>query len=114
MRKGTFYQSSAWRKLSKAFLCSKHYICERCGNPAEIAHHKTHLNAANIMNPDISLNPKLLEALCKNCHNTEHFGAGGAVLEGLAFDDDGNLTEVTHELHPTIQRPVAEGGNPCL
>ena len=91
MNRSTFYQSTAWRKLSKAFMVSKNYICERCGNPAEIAHHKTHLAAANIMDPDISLNPDLLEALCKNCHNTEHFGVGGAVLAGLVFDKNGNL-----------------------
>jgi len=61
-----FYDSKAWRRLSKAFLLSKNYICERCGNPAEIAHHKTYLNAGNIYNPDISLNPNLLESLCNN------------------------------------------------
>lgn len=91
MTRSSFYHSTAWRKLSKVFLRSKHYICERCGKPAEIAHHKTYLNSSNIMNPTISLNPDLLEALCMNCHNVEHFGLGGAVLEGLEFDGDGNL-----------------------
>jgi len=89
-----FYDSKAWRRLSKAFLMSKSYICERCGKPAEIAHHKTYLNAVNIYNPDISLNPNLLESLCKDCHNTEHFGSGGAVLEGLEFDENGELRKV--------------------
>ena len=43
MTQAQFYHSRAWRKLSKAFLMSKHYICERCGQPAEIAHHKQYL-----------------------------------------------------------------------
>jgi len=86
-----FYNSKAWRKLSKAFLLSKYYICERCGGAGELAHHKTHLTATNIKDPSISLNPALLECLCVPCHNAEHFSAGGAVLAGLAFDECGNL-----------------------
>jgi len=91
-----FYNSGAWRKLSKAFLCSKNYICERCGGPAEIAHHKTRLNAANVDDYDISMNPGRLEALCVRCHNSEHFGAGGATAAGLAFDEYGDLINATH------------------
>jgi len=80
-----FYNSTAWRRLSRAFLCSKNYICERCGSLAEIAHHKTYLTAENVGDASISMNAELLEALCKNCHNTEHFGTGGAVLAGIAL-----------------------------
>ena len=88
-----FYDSKAWRKLSKAFLCSKNYICERCGSPAEVAHHKIYLTAANIDDCKISMNSDLLEALCLDCHNTEHFGAGGVTAEGLVFDDYGELVK---------------------
>lgn len=93
MTKQEFYHSKAWKHLSRAFLLSKNYICERCGKPAEIAHHKTHLTAANILDPEISLNPANLEALCVECHNTEHFGQGGATAAGLAFDENGNLVK---------------------
>lgn len=93
MTQTQFYHSRAWRKLSKAFLMSKNYICERCGQPAEIAHHRQYLNAENVLDPDISLNPTNLEALCQNCHNAEHFGTGGATAAGLAFDDNGNLVK---------------------
>ncbi len=78
---------------------SKYYICERCGQPAEIAHHKIYLSPGNIANLDIALNPANLEALCRNCHNTEHFGAGGATAAGIAFDENGNVileSEVKH------------------
>jgi 5-methylcytosine-specific restriction endonuclease McrA len=86
-----FYNSTAWRKLSKAFLCSKYYICERCGGPAEIAHHKIHLSVVSINDHGISLNPDLLEALCLHCHNTEHFCTGSVTAPGLVFDEDGEL-----------------------
>lgn len=88
-----FYHSSAWKRISRAFLLSKNYICERCGQPAEIAHHRRYLTAENVLNPDISLNPDNLEALCLDCHNTEHFGQGGATAAGLAFDQHGDLIE---------------------
>ena len=93
MTRAQFYHGKAWRRLSKAFLMSKHYICERCGQPAEIAHHKIYLTAQNVLDPEISLNPGNLEALCMNCHNAEHFGQGGATAAGLAFDENGNLSQ---------------------
>ena len=40
--------------------------------PAEIVHHKIHLNAENITDPTITLNPMNLEALCRTCHGEEH------------------------------------------
>ncbi len=94
MNKALFYQSKAWRSLSKAFLHSKFYICERCGGIAEIAHHKTHLTAANIKDPTISLNAEMLESLCLACHNSEHFSSGGAIAEGLCFTDSGEIKKL--------------------
>lgn len=93
MTRQEFYHSRAWKRLSRAFLLSRNYICERCGKPAEIAHHRKYLTAANVLDPDVSLNPANLEALCMECHNAEHFGQGGATAAGLAFDDNGNLVK---------------------
>jgi len=93
MTQAEFYHSTAWKRLSRTFLLSKNYICERCGKSAEIAHHRRYLNAENVLNPDISLNPDNLEALCLDCHNTEHFGQGGATAAGLAFDQHGDLIQ---------------------
>jgi len=87
----TFYNTKAWRRLSRAFMQSKFYICERCGRPAEICHHKTYITPANIHDPAVTLNPANLEALCLQCHNTEHFGHGGAVAPGLVFDENGDI-----------------------
>lgn len=99
MTQKQFYHSKTWRRLSRAFLLSRNYICERCGKPAEIAHHKRYITPENLTDPAITLNPANLEALCLDCHNTEHFSAGGAVLRGLAFTPDGDLQKrgIDHE-----------------
>ncbi len=73
MTQAGFYQTKAWRRLARAFMLSKSYICERCGRPAEIAHHKTHITPQNLHDPAITLNAQNLEALCLTCHNWEHF-----------------------------------------
>jgi len=86
-----FYHSKAWRRLSRAFLLSKNYICEVCGKPAELAHHIKHITPGNIHNPEITLNAGNLQAVCLECHNTIHYGTGGAVVRGLEFDENGNL-----------------------
>lgn len=85
-----FYNSKAWRDVSTAYMTSHFYLCERCGNPATICHHKTYLNASNISDPNISLNPDRLECLCQDCHNKEH-----TLRRTITrFDDDGNIVGV--------------------
>lgn len=97
MTQQEFYHSRAWKRLSRAFLLSRNYICERCGKPAEIAHHKQYLTAQNMTDPDIALNPANLEALCMDCHNREHFGRGGATAAGLVFDENGNIRKGSND-----------------
>ena len=98
MTQAAFYHSAAWRKLSRVFLLSQNYICERCGKPAEIAHHRKYLTPANMNDPEISLNPSNLEALCMACHNAEHFGTGGAIAAGYEFDENGELIPTEREV----------------
>lgn len=85
-----FYHSSEWSKCRVAFLESRHFICERCGRFATIAHHKHYITPANVNDPRITLNWDNLECLCRDCHNKEHFGKG-ATAAGVAFDREGNL-----------------------
>lgn len=68
----SFYLSAAWENTRAAFLMSKDYICERCGEPAKIAHHKRYLNWENINDTSVTLCWDNLEALCQDCHNKEH------------------------------------------
>jgi len=86
-----FYNSLKWRRVSKLFLKSKHYICERCGGAGEVAHHKVYLDRWNVRKPEIALSLDNLECLCLSCHNAEHGGAGAATAAGIVFDANGNV-----------------------
>ena len=72
-----FYGTSAWIKASKAYKKSVGGLCERClksglVRPGVFVHHKIHLTLDNIDDPDITLNWKNLECLCRDCHAAEH------------------------------------------
>lgn len=87
-----FYKSKAWLKCRKAYIDSVCGICERCGKPGKIVHHKTYLNEKNINDPSVSLNFTNLEYLCQDCHNTEHMEREDALVRGgLKFGEKGNL-----------------------
>lgn len=65
---------------------SRHYLCERCGEPAKICHHKEYLTPKNINNPEVTLSWYNLEALCQDCHNKEHNTNGIALNDDCMFD----------------------------
>lgn len=85
-----FYQSKEWKKVSRLYMSSRNYVCERCGEVATICHHKTYLTPQNITDPNISLSFDNLECLCQDCHNKEHFRQRYSPT-GTAFDENGNL-----------------------
>ena len=100
-----FYCSKKWRRVSAAYLSSKSYICERCGAPAVVCHHKKWLNDVNVHDPKIALDFDNLEALCQECHNAEH----GAKHDVAVFNDAGELVEVKEsESTKQYQRDRAE------
>ena len=35
-----FYNSAAWRDTREAYMVSRHGLCERCGKPGLIVHHR--------------------------------------------------------------------------
>lgn len=84
-----FYNSKAWRECRDAYFASQYGLCERCGGPGLIVHHKIVLTPANINDPNVTFNWENLELLCLECHNREHGGASTA--DGLMFDEHGNL-----------------------
>ena len=86
----SFYKGYKWRKLSRLYMESQNYICERCGGTASICHHRKYITPANINDPAITLNPDNLEALCMDCHNKEHKSKAGTVI----FDAAGNVVGV--------------------
>ena len=87
-----FSKSRRWEKCRIAYLSSVNYTCERCHAPAVVVHHRIYLNESNYTDPDISLNPERLEALCINCHNREHF-QDDSTVPGVCFDGEGNLVQ---------------------
>lgn len=90
----SFYNSSVWKKCSRTYRKSKYNICERCGKPGDIVHHKIYLNPNNIKDPNISLDWNNLELVCIDCHNKEHMNKYNALQDGLRFDSEGNLIKV--------------------
>ncbi|WEK53334.1 MAG: HNH endonuclease [Candidatus Cohnella colombiensis] len=89
-----FYNSRAWKICRAAYIALVFGLCERCGKPGYIVHHKVYLTPQNINDPAIALNHEFLEHLCQDCHNGEHHGSHEPVVaDGLAFDSEGNLIQ---------------------
>lgn len=86
-----FYLGKDWQELRDSYLKTQHYICERCGEPAKIAHHKVYLTKRNINDTNISLNPDNLEALCQDCHNKEHHANEKAIAGRYMFNAAGEI-----------------------
>lgn len=85
-----FYKSRAWKKTRAAYMEGVNHICERCGRPAAIVHHKRYITAGNLHDLSVTLDFANLEALCRDCHNKEHF-EGRSCEPGLRFDEGGDL-----------------------
>lgn len=87
-----FYKSKAWQKTRQAYIAYMNGKCERCPSAGVIVHHKKYITADNINNPEITLDFKNLELVCRKCHNQEHF------KEDIPykFDEDGNLISPPH------------------
>lgn len=76
-RQAEFYKTQAWVDCRNSYLAHVGGLCERCLEkgeivPAEIVHHKIHLNAGNIDNPEITLAFDNLQAVCRRCHGELH------------------------------------------
>lgn len=82
-----FYRSKEWKHTRLAYYKFKIGICERCGRPGRIVHHKEHITPENIDNPKITLSFKNLELLCDDCHNKEH----KEKEKRYTFDAEGNI-----------------------
>lgn len=93
-----FYKSKEWAQTRDAYMVAQHYLCERCGEPAKIVHHKIWLTPKNIHEQSITLCWDNLEALCQDCHNKEHH-AKNVRAKRYAFTADG-------ELIPPIQKNI--------
>ena len=87
----SFYKSKAWQDCREAFFISKHGLCERCGRPGLIVHHRIYLTPQNINDPNITLSFENLELLCSSCHNNEHNRKYDVVRDDVMFNSNGDL-----------------------
>ena len=72
-----FYKTRAWKNARAAYKASVGGLCEKCleagiVRAGEFVHHKIHLNADNINDPDITLSFDNMRLLCRACHAAEH------------------------------------------
>ena len=85
----SFYKGKQWQTVRRAYLKSVHGICERCGMPATIVHHKDYITPDNINDISVILNFENLEALCTTCHNEEHHKR--QQRRRYTYDEHGNI-----------------------
>lgn len=104
-----FYGSTAWRKTQAAYMEKQNYICERCGAPAQIVHHKIPLTNDNLYNSKIALDWDNLEALCRKCHAEAHKDRDYISVKGAEFDADGNLIKQQRARVTIVWGPPGSG-----
>jgi len=68
----TFYNSPAWKRTRYAYSKSVAHLCERCGEPGVIVHHKVPLTPENVHDPSVTLDWSNLMLLCRDCHAAVH------------------------------------------
>lgn len=86
-----FYNSKQWKKCREAYIKSVYGLCERCGKPGEILHHKKYLTPENMNDSNITLGWDNLEYLCQDCHNAEHHSKNEIIGNQYLFNEDGNI-----------------------
>lgn len=87
-----FYKSDRWHMARSIVITRANGLCERCGAVGTEVHHIIRLNPDNVDDVSISINPKNLILLCKDCHNKEH-GRFGSKAE-YTFDAEGNTIKI--------------------
>lgn len=70
----TFYNSKSWKRCRASYITHRQSIdggmCEECNESVGyIVHHRIPISRDNINNPEITLDFKNLEYVCKACHD---------------------------------------------
>lgn len=94
----SFYASKPWKETRGYIMKRDHYRCQEkgCERPAVEVHHIRPITPANIGDPNITLNPDNLIALCYECHKARHRNLEaekGVQLTKYFFDSNGELRE---------------------
>ena len=86
-----FYKSDRWHMARNIIIARANGLCEKCGKVGTEVHHIIKLTPDNVDDVSISINPKNLILLCKDCHNKEH-GRFTNTKE-YKFDEEGNMVK---------------------
>lgn len=99
-----FYKSRAWQNVRSLVMTKSNGLCERCMEkgelkPADVVHHVVPLTPDNMNDPEVSLNPEKLMALCHDCHTVLHQELGIGAMNGtekprVGFDEEGNVVRL--------------------
>lgn len=92
-----FYSSTLWKNKRREVLRRDRYTCELCHARGNEVHHEVELTPANIHDPNVTLNDRLLHTLCHRCHTRITLGIGQDCGEGLCFDEEGQLVPMRGE-----------------
>lgn len=100
----SFYHSKPWRRVQAAYMrlpvdtprgtCPP-FMCERCFElkgvlvPAEIVHHKVHIEPENIDDPSVTLSFDNLMRVCRDCHGKLH--SSNQFDQRVCFDENGRV-----------------------
>ena len=100
-----FYNSKEWKQCRVSYIASVHGLCETCLSkdritPGKILHHTVWLTPENINDPYVSLNHALLKYECQECHNKEEVEPNEATVDGLMFDESGQLVRRVSDIPP--------------
>ena len=97
-----FYNGNAWKECREAYIRYRQGIdgglCEACHKePGYIVHHKKHLDAIRIHDPQYALSFDNLMYVCKHCHDVIH-GYGGSMKRPsrVIFDANGQPHPVAY------------------
>lgn len=95
-----FYASDAWHQCRASYIAYRRTadggMCEVCHeSPGFIVHHKILLTPTNINDPDVSLNWKNLQLVCKACHDKIHEYGGREIQRNrkIIFNRNGDPME---------------------
>ncbi|MDF2985724.1 MAG: endonuclease [Eubacterium sp.] len=103
-----FYISKAWLECRAAYIKSVFGLCEICGKPGYIVHHKNKLTPQNINDPSVTLNWSNLEYVCLDCHNKDKFGEHTGKKKRYIFDGEGNVLPPSRKTGGTFGDRVEE------
>ena len=88
-----FYSSPAWKNLREYIKKERGGLCEMClrrgkYTAATLVHHIKPVTAENVNDPEITLNPENLMALCDDCHAAIHS------TRRYTIDENGNVSAI--------------------